>query len=136
MVYTPEGVTDNITNVPMTSTPVKKPSVRKSLCLFTNILNVKPKTAKCRIVAENHGHVICKNWPLCGMCWEDCKHKIFHVTTSPDLAESITRLLKKACGERLSCLKPSGNRKDTPLENSSYLNLTHQSECGRQTGAL
>ena len=32
MVYTPEGVTDNITNVPMTSTPVKKPSTRKSLC--------------------------------------------------------------------------------------------------------
>ena len=30
----------------MPSTPVKKPIARKSLCLFTNILNVKPKTAK------------------------------------------------------------------------------------------
>ena len=37
IVSTPEDVT---------STPVKKPSSRKSLCLFTNILNVKKKTAK------------------------------------------------------------------------------------------
>ena len=37
----------------MTSTPAKKPSARKSLCLFTNILDVKPKTAKRRFVAEN-----------------------------------------------------------------------------------
>ena len=36
----------------MTSTPVKKPGARKSLCLFTNILDVKPKTAKRRIVDE------------------------------------------------------------------------------------
>ena len=34
----------------MTSTPVKKPSARKSLCLFTNILGVKPKTSKRRYV--------------------------------------------------------------------------------------
>ena len=51
MVSTPEGVTYNSPNVPMTSTPVKKPSARKSLCLFTNILDVKPKTAERRIVA-------------------------------------------------------------------------------------
>ena len=36
----------------MTSTPVKKPSDGKSLCLFITILDVKPKTAKHRIVAE------------------------------------------------------------------------------------
>ena len=47
----PEGVTDNILNVHMTSTPVKKPSDRKSLCLFKNILDAQPKTAKCRFVA-------------------------------------------------------------------------------------
>ena len=51
MVSTPEGVTDNSPNVPMKSTPVKEPSDRKSLCLFTNILNVKNKTAKRRIGA-------------------------------------------------------------------------------------
>ena len=51
MVYTPKGVTDNSPNAPMKSTPVNKPSARKSLCLFTNILDVKPKTEKCRIVA-------------------------------------------------------------------------------------
>ena len=51
MVSIIEGVTDNIPNVPMTSTPLKKPSTRKSLCIFTNILNIKPKTEKRRIVA-------------------------------------------------------------------------------------
>ena len=35
----------------MASSPVKKPSARKSMCLFTNILDVKPKTAKRRFVA-------------------------------------------------------------------------------------
>ena len=38
----------------MTSTPVKKPSARKSLCLLPNILDVKPKKAKhCFVPAES-----------------------------------------------------------------------------------
>ena len=44
LLYTPEGFTDKSPNVHMTSTPVKKPSASKSLSLFTNILDVKPKT--------------------------------------------------------------------------------------------
>ena len=40
----------------MTSTPVKKPSAIKSLCLFTNILDVKPKTEKRRFVAAKYKH--------------------------------------------------------------------------------
>ena len=51
MVLTTEVVTDNINNLPMTSTPVKKPIASKSLCLFTNILDVKTKIAKRCIVA-------------------------------------------------------------------------------------
>ena len=51
MVSTTEGVTYESLNVPMTSTSVKKPSDRRSLCIFTNILDVKPKTEKCRMVA-------------------------------------------------------------------------------------
>ena len=51
ILSTPEGVTDKIPNVHMASSPVKKPSARKSLCLFTNILDVKPKTGKHRYVA-------------------------------------------------------------------------------------
>ena len=47
----PEEVTDNSPNVPRTSTPSQKPSARKSLCLLTNELDVKPNTEKCRIVA-------------------------------------------------------------------------------------
>ena len=51
MAFNPDGVTDNSPNLFMKSTSVKKPSARKPLCIFTNILDVKPKTAKCRIVA-------------------------------------------------------------------------------------
>ena len=56
MVYTSEGVTDNNPNAPMTSEPFKKPSARKSLRSFTNILYVKSKTAKRRIVAAKSKH--------------------------------------------------------------------------------
>ena len=45
MVYTAEVFTDNSPISPMTPTPVKKPSARKSLCLFTTIFDVKKKTA-------------------------------------------------------------------------------------------
>ena len=36
---------DSPTTVPMKSTPVKKRSAQKQLCIFTNILNVNNKTA-------------------------------------------------------------------------------------------
>ena len=52
MMSTPEGVIDDSPNAPMASTPVNKPSARKSLCPFTNILNVKNKTAKRRVGAS------------------------------------------------------------------------------------
>ena len=44
MFSTPKGFTNNGPRYPMTSTPVKKQSARKSLCIFTNILEVKTKT--------------------------------------------------------------------------------------------
>ena len=42
--------------------------------------------------------VLCKNWHLCGLCWEDCEHKNSHIPTSPDVVATLTRLLKKAWG--------------------------------------
>ena len=50
MVYTPEVFTDNSPISPRTSTPVKKPSAQKSLCMFTNVLKGK-KTAYCQVGA-------------------------------------------------------------------------------------
>ena len=35
----------------MTSTPVKKTSAQKSLCMFTNVSEVKNKSAYCRVGA-------------------------------------------------------------------------------------
>ena len=46
-----EEFTDDSPSFPMTQTTVKKPSARKSLCLFTNIFDVKNKTAKRRVGA-------------------------------------------------------------------------------------
>ena len=43
-VSTPEGFTNNSPISPMKPTPYKKPIARKSLCMLTNILDVK-KTA-------------------------------------------------------------------------------------------
>ena len=47
MVSTPGGFTNNRPRSPMTLPTLKKKSARKSLCLFTNILNAKKKTAIC-----------------------------------------------------------------------------------------
>ena len=52
MVLTTEGVIDISPNITMKSTPVNKPNASKSLYLFTDILDVKQKTAKPRIVDE------------------------------------------------------------------------------------
>ena len=53
MVSNPEGFTNNSPISPMTSTPVKKPSARKLLCLFTNILDAKKKTSTRRVGSAN-----------------------------------------------------------------------------------
>ena len=45
MVSTPEGLIDNIPISPRTSSSVKKPIAQKSLCMFTNVLDVNKKTA-------------------------------------------------------------------------------------------
>ena len=51
MVYTPYGFTDESSISPTTPAPAKKPSARKSLCLFTIILDVKKKTDICLVGA-------------------------------------------------------------------------------------
>ena len=56
MVSHPEGFADNSTIPPMTPTPVNKPSAWKSLCLFTNILDVKNKTAIHQVGASKSNH--------------------------------------------------------------------------------
>ena len=44
MMYTPEGFIDNSPVSTIIPTPVKKSSTKKSLCIFTNILDVKKRT--------------------------------------------------------------------------------------------
>ena len=45
MVSTPGEITDDILSLTMTETTVNKPSSRKSIRLFTNIFDVKNRTA-------------------------------------------------------------------------------------------
>ena len=52
MVSTPEEITYDSPSFSMTKTTVKKPSARKSLCLFTNIFDVKQKIEKHRVGSE------------------------------------------------------------------------------------
>ena len=66
MVLTPEGVTYDSPNVHIKSSPFKKPIARKSLCLFTNILDVKPTTEKRRFVAAKFRH---KAMKMCNNLW-------------------------------------------------------------------
>ena len=66
LISAPEGVADNSPNVHMTSSPAKKQSARKSLCLFTNILDVKPTTAKRRFVAAKSRR---KAMKVCNSLW-------------------------------------------------------------------
>ena len=56
MVSTPELISNNRPISPMAPSPVKKPSARRSLCLFTNILDVKNKTSTCRVGAAKSNH--------------------------------------------------------------------------------
>ena len=43
-----------------------------------------------------HSHVLCKNWHLCRVCWEDCERKKLHVSTPPEVATIISGLIKGA----------------------------------------
>ena len=56
MVSIPEGFTNNSPISPMTSTPFNKPSARKSQYLFTNILDLKKKTATRQFGKEKSKH--------------------------------------------------------------------------------
>ena len=49
LVSFPEGLTNNITMPIRPSVPVKNPSVIKSLCQFSEVLEVKLKTNVCRL---------------------------------------------------------------------------------------
>ena len=56
----------------MPSTPVKKTSSSKSLCLFTNILDVKPKTAKRRFVTAKYR---LKSMKVGNILWSNKKNR-------------------------------------------------------------
>ena len=73
----------------MTSSPVNKPIDRKPLCLFTKILDVKPKTTKRRIVAEKSKR---KAMKVCNRLWKKKKkHSKINEQIKRNLYTWITR---------------------------------------------
>ena len=56
MVCTPEGFTEDSPISHMTPTSVKKIRAQESLCLFTNILDVKKKTDNRQVGATKSKH--------------------------------------------------------------------------------
>ena len=61
MIYSTKILTDNSPIYPMTPTPVKKQSARKSLRLFMKILDVKNKYAICRFVSTKSKRKVMKS---------------------------------------------------------------------------
>ena len=67
------------------------------------------------VLSTLHGHVICKKWHMCGMCWEDYKPKNLHVPPPPpELLIDIAGLVKTARGNWHERLLPSGGRSFYP----------------------
>ena len=54
MLYIPEEIRDDSPILPVTSTPVKKPSASKSLFIFTKIFDVKSRIEKYRVGSSKY----------------------------------------------------------------------------------
>ena len=66
-------------------------------------LSLKDGGNLCSILAGTvllalHGAVLCKNWHLCWVFWEDCERKRWHVSTLPGVATTVAGLIKAAWG--------------------------------------
>ena len=48
------------------------------------------------VLTTLHGHVLCKKWNKCRVCWKDCECKNLHVPTPLELATDIAEMLKTA----------------------------------------
>ena len=72
-----------------------------------------------------HGSVLCKNWHLCRVHWEDCKLKIPYTPTPPEVATTVAGLIKVVWEEWHACLHYSSGRTSSPRKPYSDLALTH-----------
>ena len=102
----PTSLPDDLASIPpgpapsyLTSGPA--PSAPTQPCLV--ILTPPPPCHSPSILAGTvlstlHGAVLCKNWHLCGYCWEDYERKCLHVPTSSEAATTVAGMIKAARG--------------------------------------
>ena len=90
MVSTPEGFTKKSPISPITSSPVKKPSARKPICMFTNVLYLNKKTAYRRVGAAKSKRKAIKygNKP-----WALKQEKKWHYKISEEIKKSLSQIL-------------------------------------------
>ena len=48
------------------------------------------------ILPTLHIYVLCKNWDLYGVCWEDCERKNLYIPATTEVEATISRMLKTA----------------------------------------
>ena len=66
MVSTPEEIKVDSPSLPMAQTTVKKPSASKSMCLFTNIFDVKRKNQNILLELQNKNAELLQLVIACG----------------------------------------------------------------------
>ena len=99
MMSTPEDVRYDSPSLPMTSTPVKKSIAGKSLCLFTNIFDIKKKTSKRWVGAEKSkrrwGNCASVMLPLCFCYASEQRRYILYLWEQRHVRMAGTRASKR-----------------------------------------
>ena len=95
--------------------------------------NSRPILAR-MVLTNLYIHVLCKDWHLCGVCWEDCERKKSHVPTSPEVAATIAWLLKVAWGDWHEQLQHSGGRPSSPQNPQYDIAQTNLGKCNQLSG--
>ena len=63
-----------------------------------------------KVLPTPHDHILCNNWHLYCVCWEDCERTNLHIPTPLEVATAIAGLLKTAQRCWHKRLQPSGDR--------------------------
>ena len=118
---------------------VRGARVRVQYDTHLNALSLQDLEKLCSVLAGKflptlHGQFIYKNWHLCGICWDDCKHKNLHIPTPPEVSTTVDRLIKAAWEDWYEYLQPIGGRPSSSQKQQSNFALTNLDKCTQLPG--